>query len=78
MVRKKPPGALLSKTAHAIEREFQVLRALASTNVPVPRTFLLCATPDVIGTPFYVMEYLQGRIFSDVKLPTVSDDAKHS
>jgi acyl-CoA dehydrogenase len=48
----------------------QVLQALGTnTNVPVPKVFCLCNDPTVIGTPFYIMEYLEGRIFIDPKLP---------
>lgn len=55
VMRKKPPGALLSKTAHAVEREYWVLRALStSTDVPVPKVYTLCEDPSIIGTPFYV------------------------
>ncbi|KAK9288069.1 hypothetical protein L1049_016515 [Liquidambar formosana] len=72
VMRKKPPGKLL-QSAHAVEREFQVLRALGvHTQVPVPKVFCLCTDPSVIGTAFYVMEYLEGRIFVDPKLPGVT------
>ena len=54
VMRKKPPGELLSKTAHAIEREYQVLHALQSTPVPVPKVFCLCEDNTVIDTAFYV------------------------
>lgn len=69
VLRKKPPGKLL-ESAHAVEREFQVLNALGvHTLVPVPKVFSLCTDPSVIGTSFYIMEYLDGRIFLDPKLP---------
>ncbi|KAF9348423.1 hypothetical protein BGX26_000165 [Mortierella sp. AD094] len=69
VLRKKPAGALLSSTAHAVEREFRILKALGEkSNVPVPKVYTLCEDASVIGTPFYVMEFLQGRIFSDVTL----------
>lgn len=68
MLRKKPPPPTLP-SAHAIEREFQVLQALASTPVPVPRAIHLCEDPSVIGTEFYIMSYVQGRIFQDPALP---------
>jgi aminoglycoside phosphotransferase (APT) family kinase protein len=54
VLRKKPPGELLSKTAHAIEREYQVLAALSETNVPTPKVYCLCEDNEVLGTPFYV------------------------
>lgn len=54
VLRKKPSGDLISKTAHAIEREYKVMSALQGTNVPVPVMFCLCEDKSVIGTPFYV------------------------
>ncbi|MBM3518901.1 MAG: phosphotransferase family protein, partial [Alphaproteobacteria bacterium] len=71
VLRRKPPGRLLP-TAHAIEREFLVLRALAGSAVPVPEALLLCEDPAVIGTPFYVMAEVPGRIFWDLTLPDVA------
>ncbi|XP_005403227.1 PREDICTED: acyl-CoA dehydrogenase family member 10 isoform X1 [Chinchilla lanigera] len=68
VLRKKPPGTLLP-SAHAIEREFRVMKALASAGVPVPRVLDLCEDSSVIGTPFYVMEYCPGRIYKDPSLP---------
>ncbi|KAH9613321.1 hypothetical protein KSS87_015576 [Heliosperma pusillum] len=69
VLRKKPPGKLLP-SAHAVEREYQVLHALGThTKVPVPKVFCLCTDTNVIGTAFYVMEYLEGRIFLDPTLP---------
>ncbi|XP_057249698.1 probable acyl-CoA dehydrogenase IBR3 isoform X2 [Beta vulgaris subsp. vulgaris] len=68
VLRKRPPGKLLP-SAHAVEREYKVLHALGTnTNVPVPKVFCLCTDTSVIGTAFYVMEYLDGRIFLD---PTI-------
>lgn len=68
-MRKKPPGALLSKTAHAVEREYRIINALGKkSDVPVPEVYTLCEDVSVIGTPFYVMEFLQGRIFSDIRI----------
>ena len=58
VLRKKPPGKVLA-SAHAVEREFQVLAALKDTPVPVPRVLCLCQDSAVIGTPFYVMEHVQ-------------------
>lgn len=64
VLRKKPPGKLL-QSAHAIEREYQVLAALgAKTDIPVPKVYCMCNDPSIIGTPFYVMEFMQGRIFT--------------
>lgn len=63
VLRKKPPGKLLSKTAHQVEREYRIMHALEATDVPVPKTYFLCEDESVIGTPFYIMEFLDGRIF---------------
>ncbi len=82
VLRKKPPGQLVSKTAHAIEREYRILSAIGKHNkaapvsgdlqhpdaVPVPEVYCLCEDHDVIGTPFYVMEFVKGRIFSDIRM----------
>jgi aminoglycoside phosphotransferase (APT) family kinase protein len=64
VLRKKPPGTLLP-TAHMIEREYRIYRALEGTDVPVPRAYFLCEDASVIGTPFYVMDYVEGRVFRD-------------
>ncbi|KAI8146910.1 kinase-like domain-containing protein [Fennellomyces sp. T-0311] len=72
VLRKKPPGTLLSSTAHAVEREYRIIKALGeSTDVPVPKVYTLCNDKSVIGTPFYVMEFLKGRIFEDVRMPSI-------
>jgi len=68
VMRKKPPGVLL-QSAHQVEREYRIISALASTDVPVPRTRLLCEESSVIGTPFFIMDYVEGRIFVDPALP---------
>ncbi|MBY0612484.1 MAG: phosphotransferase family protein [Beijerinckiaceae bacterium] len=73
VLRRKPAGTLL-KSAHAIEREYQVMKALAATDVPVPRMLLLCEDESVIGTAFFVMDYLEGRIFWDPALPDLSSE----
>ncbi len=70
VLRKKPPGKLLP-SAHAIDREFRILRALAGSGVPVPCARVYCDDETVIGTPFYVMDYQPGRIFTDPLLPGV-------
>ena len=62
VLRRKPQGTLLA-SAHAVDREFKVLSALAPTNVPVPTPVALCEDESVIGSMFYIMEYLEGRIF---------------
>jgi aminoglycoside phosphotransferase (APT) family kinase protein len=68
VLRRKPPGKLLP-SAHAVDREFRVISALAGTAVPVPRTFALCEDDTVIGTAFYLMDYVAGRVFWDPQLP---------
>ena len=68
VLRRQPPGKLL-RSAHAVDREYRVLSALAHTPVPVPRVFHLCEDPEVIGSMFYLMEYLEGRLFWDAALP---------
>jgi len=68
VLRRKPPGKLLP-SAHAVDREYRVIRALAGTGVPVARAHALCEDESVIGTPFYVMEYVSGRVFWDPQLP---------
>ena len=71
VLRRKPPGVLL-KSAHAVDREFRVLTALADTPVPVPRALHLCCDDDVIGSMFYIMEYVPGRVLWDPRLPDAS------
>jgi len=70
VLRKKPPGALLP-SAHLVEREYRVMKALAATDVPVPKVQLLCEDPDVIGTAFFVMDHVAGRILPDPAVPEV-------
>lgn len=67
VLRRKPPGVLL-KSAHAVDREFRVQRALAGSDVPVPTMYHLCEDDDVIGSAFYVMEEIKGRHFDDPRL----------
>ena len=74
MLRKKPPGQLLSKTAHKVDREYRIIHALESTDVPVPKTYCLCEDDSVIGTPFYIMDFLDGRIIEDPVIPDVSPE----
>ncbi|KAM0791663.1 hypothetical protein ACM66B_006099 [Microbotryomycetes sp. NB124-2] len=73
VLRKKPPGKLVSQTAHAVEREYKILDALSKEgSVPVPKVYALCTDPSVLGTPFYVMQYIKGRIFTDVRMPEIA------
>ena len=68
VLRKKPPGKLLP-SAHAVDREHRIMSALHGTDVPVPRTRLLCDDASVIGTAFFVMDFVDGRVFWDQSLP---------
>jgi aminoglycoside phosphotransferase (APT) family kinase protein len=68
VLRRKPFGPLLP-SAHAVDREYRVMRALARTAIPVPRVYALCEDDAIIGSSFYVMEFLDGRIFWDQRLP---------
>jgi aminoglycoside phosphotransferase (APT) family kinase protein len=68
VLRRKPPGQLLA-SAHAVDREFRVLQALHGGAVPVARPLHLCTDASVIGSMFYLMEFVDGRIFWDPSLP---------
>ena len=72
VLRRKPPGELLP-SAHAVDREFRVLQALANTDVPVARPYHLCEDSAIIGSMFYVMSFEQGRIFWDPALPEMNN-----
>ena len=71
VMRKKPPGTLLP-SAHQVEREYRIIKALAATDVPVPRAHLLCEDVGVIGTAFFVMDFVEGRIMRDPMMPDSS------
>ncbi len=71
VLRRKPPGKLLA-SAHAVDREFRVLRALAGSAIPVAQALHLCADDGVIGSMFYLMSYVPGRIFWDPALPELA------
>ncbi len=71
VLRRKPPGPLLP-SAHAVEREFRVMQALQGSAVPVPPILALCEDDSVIGSVFFVMGYVPGRVFMDARLPNVS------
>ncbi len=75
VLRRKPPGKLL-KSAHAVDREYRVMKALAATDVPVPRTYHLCEDESVIGSVFFLMEYVEGRVMWDPALPELDRDAR--
>ncbi len=71
VLRRKPPGKLLP-SAHAVEREYKVITALGAQGFPAPKTYALCEDPDIIGTPFFIMDFVEGRIFWDSSLPEVA------
>lgn len=75
VLRKKPPGKLLP-SAHAVDREYRIIKALEKTAVPVPKTMLLCEDESVIGTIFYLMEFVDGRIFWDPSLPEIDSEQR--
>jgi aminoglycoside phosphotransferase (APT) family kinase protein len=77
VLRKKPPGKLLP-SAHLVEREYRILRALPGTDVPVPAARLLCEDPAIIGTSFYVMDHVEGRVITSVTLPQLTPSERAS
>ncbi|MEM1396487.1 MAG: phosphotransferase family protein [Pseudomonadota bacterium] len=70
VLRRKPPGDLLP-SAHAVDREFRIMTALNKQKFPTPKTYLLCEDQDIVGTTFFVMDFVEGRIFWDSSLPDV-------
>lgn len=88
ILRKKPPGKLVSKTAHAVEREFRIIQAVGKYNdtlpdkradaraVPVPSVYCLCEDTSVLGTPFYIMEFCEGRIFTDARMLSIPKEER--
>lgn len=77
VLRKKPAGVLLP-SAHAIDREYRVQGALAGTAVPVPRMRLYCKDTSIIGTEFYVMDFVEGRVFGHAWLPDVPKEKRRA
>lgn len=77
VLRRQPPGKLL-KSAHAVDREFRVLSALAGSKVPVPRVYHLCTSTAVIGSMFYIMDYCPGRIFWNAALPELNSNSERA
>lgn len=75
VLRSQPTGALLA-SAHAVDREYRVMQALAATDVPVPKMVALCMDRSVIGRAFYVMEFIEGRVFMDPSLPGLTVQAR--
>ena len=72
VLRRKPPGKLLP-SAHAVDREYEVITALYKTDVPVPKTYGLCEDDDIAGTTFFVMDFLDGDLFWDPMIPSVTN-----
>ncbi len=75
VLRRKPPGKLLP-SAHLVEREYRIISALGQTDVPVPRTYALCENPAVIGTAFYIMDCVRGRVMRDPRLPRLASNER--
>src|SRR2546430_703554 len=75
VVRRKPPGKLLP-SAHAVDREYRVITALGTTGFPVPRTYALCEDASVIGTAFYIMDCVHGRVITDPAIPGLTPSAR--
>lgn len=75
MLRKKPEGKLL-RGAHQVEREFEAMNALHKVDFPVPRPLFLDQSAEYLSTPFYVMEFVQGRVFREMSLPGLSPAEK--
>lgn len=76
MVLRKQPAGSLPAGSHAIDREYRVMAALANTVVPVPEMVHYCADPAIVGTPFYLMDHVDGRVFADPALPGMSAGAR--
>jgi aminoglycoside phosphotransferase (APT) family kinase protein len=75
VLRKKPPGVLLA-SAHQVDREFRVMKALGAAGFPVPEMRVLCQDEAVVGTAFYVMDFLDGRIFRDARMPGLAREER--
>lgn len=75
VLRRKPPGKLL-RSAHAVDREFEVISALYAADFPVPRPLCLCRDDEIAGTMFFIMEFVEGRIFWDLELPDSDPDER--
>jgi aminoglycoside phosphotransferase (APT) family kinase protein len=77
VMRKKPPGKLLP-SAHAVDREYRVITALADTNVPAAKTYALCEDENVIGQVFYIMEHVEGRVIRDFSMPLATPEERYA
>lgn len=78
LVLRKQPASTLLPSAHAVDREFRVMQALSQTEVPVPKVLFFHAERDVVGTPFYIMERLPGRVFSECALPDMAPEERRA
>ena len=78
MVLRKQPASNILPSAHAVDREYRVMHALAGTDVPVPTMVLFHAERDIVGTPFYMMDRLQGRVFPNYALPDMQPAERHA
>lgn len=76
LVLRKQPDGPIQKGAHAVDREFRVLSALAGTDVPVPGPVAYCDDRTILGTPFYLMDRIEGRVFHDASLPGLSSQER--
>ena len=76
VMRKKPPGQLLP-SAHAVDREYRVMKALQDTDVPVPRMHVLCEDESILGTSFFIMDKVPGRVIDDPSLPEFPAQDRH-
>jgi len=77
VLRRQPPGKLL-KSAHAVDREYRVLAALADTDVPVAKVYHLCEDPEVIGSMFYIMEFCEGNVHWEAALDDISSSQQRA
>ena len=78
VLRRKPTGLLISSTAHAVDREFKILQFLSTNSeIPVPKVYLYSDDDKIIGSPFYIMQFIKGRIFTDMLLPTQNSNEKN-
>jgi len=75
VLRKQPPGELLP-SAHQVNREYRVMEALSDSNVPVPKMYALCEDTEILGTKFYIMEMVEGRVFTEALLPSLNKDER--
>lgn len=78
MVLRRQPGGEILKGAHAIDREYRVQEAIRPTGVPVPAPIAYCADAGVLGTPFYLMERIEGRVFHDASLPGMTPEERRA